>query len=355
MFGMQKSMGCRMAARMLLASVRGVSAGALALVLCIGPGAAVESDRDLGTWMNSENKGKIQLRECGEESLCGEIVWLRDAVDENGKPWRDMLNPDPSLRSREVVGLDVMIGTKKIGPATWQGQIYDPEVGKTYYLKHLKVGKDKVEIRGCLSAGWPCRTKYWTRTEPVQQDATPLVAQQQSAPPPAPRVAAAPPPAPRNVAPRPAPQPAPRVAAAPPPAPRNYAPPPAPRNYAPPPAPRNVAPPPAPTVRAPQPVQRRRPDVTAALPAPGANVSGGYLVQVAARQSHSEALAAFNDLQQKYPQMLGGLAPEVMRADLGQRGIWYRVGVGPMLQQQAAADFCNQLKSMGADCLIRRR
>ena len=83
--------------------------------------------------------------------------------------------------------------------------------------------------------------------------------------------------------------------------------------------------------------------------------SGGYLVQVAARQSRNEAMQAFSDLQRQYPQLLGGLAPEIVRADLGQRGIWHRVGVGPMLQQQAALNFCNQLKSVGADCLIRRR
>lgn len=66
-------------------------------------------------------------------------------------------------------------------------------------------------------------------------------------------------------------------------------------------------------------------------------------------------MKAFSDLQRQYPQLLGGLAPEILRTDLGQRGIWYRVGVGPMLQQQAALNFCNQLKSAGADCLIRRR
>ena len=96
--------------------------------------------------------------------------------------------------------------------------------------------------------------------------------------------------------------------------------------------------------------------MTAALPRTASpSRPGGYLVQVAARQSHNEALRAFSDLQRQYPQLLGGLAPEVLRADLGSRGVWYRVGVGPMLQQQAAVNFCRQLKSVGADCLIRRR
>jgi len=320
----QQSKGCKAVERIFHAGARATMAGAAFLTLCVGSGAAVAAGEDLGTWMNSENKGKVQLRECGESGLCGNLVWLKEPLDEKGQPWRDMLNPDTSKRGRPVVGIDVLIGTKKIAPNTYQGQIYDPEVGKVYYLKHLKIGRDKVEIKGCLPSGWPCRTKYWTKTSPVNQSATPLVAGRQSAPPPAPRVATAPPP----------------------PAPRNVAPPPAPRVAA--------APPPAPVAPVPRPVQPRRPNVTAALP-PASSTEGGYLVQVAARQNRNEAVQAFNDLQRRHPQILGGLAPEIIRADLGQRGVWYRIGVGPMLQQQAASNFCNQLKSAGADCLIRRR
>lgn len=333
--GMRLRMGNMISTAILRTGALTAPVAAIALSLCLGSGAALAEGENLGTWLNTDKKGKIQLRECGEDGLCGEIVWLKDPLNENGKPWRDMLNPDPDLRNRPVIGLDVLIGTKKIGPKTWQGQIYDPEVGKVYYLKHLKVGREQVEIKGCLSTGWPCRTKYWTRAEPVRQQAPEIQTvkrRQPAKPKPAPKVAfntqQAQPPAP--VSPPPVTPKIPKQAQQP-----------APQQ------PAQVARPSRPA---------RKPEVTAALPpAASSNISGGYLVQVAARQSHNEALRAFNDLQRRYPQLLGGLAPEVLRADLGQRGIWYRVGVGPMLQQQAALDFCNQLKSAGADCLIRRR
>ncbi len=337
---------------------RKVRAGLQSVVVIAAAGFAVSAPTDaqanLGTWLNTDKKGKIVLKECGENSLCGKIVWLKEPNDEKGQPWRDILNPDPSLRGRQVVGIDVLLNTKKIGPNTWQGQIYDPEVGKVYYLKHLKVQQDTVELRGCLSSGWPCRTKYWTRTQPLNQPAPNLqIAKKppaQAAPPAAPRVARpAPPPAPRVARPAPAQPPAAarpapvqpqmqarapqvqqRIQPRPPAQPRPQARPPAPPRQA-------VAPPPPPAV-------------TAAIPR-----TGGYLVQVAARQSQNEALRAFSDLQRRYPRLLGGLRPEVLRADLGQRGIWYRVGVGPMAQQSAAVNFCQRLKSAGADCLIRRR
>lgn len=101
---------------------------------------------------------------------------------------------------------------------------------------------------------------------------------------------------------------------------------------------------------------RAVPEFTAALSRPAASPpASGYLVQVAARQSQNEALRAFDDLRKRYPRLLGGIAPEVLRADLGHLGVWYRVGVGPMAQRSSADNFCRQLKARGADCLIRRR
>lgn len=286
----------------------------------------LRAEPDLGTWLNSEQSGKIVLRECDEQSLCGELVWLKDAADENGRPWRDENNRDVSLRSRPVVGINVLIDVKKIAPMTWQGYIYDPEVGKIYYLKHLKIGRDKVEIKGCLKSGWPCRTKYWTRTEPLL--------------PPAPPIAIA------TVRPAPKLVPERKIAMAAPvarPAPA----------YAPvPPGKLQLRGPvgPAPVARP------SSPETTAALPYPVANPRpGGYLVQVAARQSHHEAVRAFDELQLRYPKLLGGMVPEILRADLGAQGIWYRVGVGPMQRHSAAANFCQRLKLRGADCLIRQR
>ncbi|MFQ5626074.1 MAG: DUF2147 domain-containing protein [Methyloligellaceae bacterium] len=309
------------------------------IAVCLVAGASARADTDLGTWLNSDKNGKIALRECGEQSLCGEIVWLKDPRDENGRPWRDQYNRDVSLRKRFVVGINVLTDIKKIGPMTWQGYIYDPEVGKIYYLKHLKVGRDKVEIKGCLQSGWPCRTKYWTRTKPIRPPAPPVVvAKARPAPKPAPRrraAMAAPKPVPKQQTAMAAPvvPPAPALAPTPPKRPQLRG--------------------PIPPAQAAQPAA---PDITAALPYPAANPRpGGYLVQLAARQNHNDALRAFDDLQRRYPQLLAGMVPEIMRADLGPRGIWYRVGVGPMAQRSAAADFCQRLKMLGADCLIRQR
>ena len=82
--------------------------------------------------------------------------------------------------------------------------------------------------------------------------------------------------------------------------------------------------------------------------------AGGYVVQVSARRSLQDALAAFVDLRQKYTSLLGAKQPDIQEADLGTRGKWYRVRVGPPVSKQAAGDLCKGLKSAGwKGCIVK--
>ena len=81
-----------------------------------------------------------------------------------------------------------------------------------------------------------------------------------------------------------------------------------------------------------------------------------YVVQVTARTSQTGALAAFADMQQKYPSLIGQFAPDIQRADLGAKGVWYRLRVGPVNSKTAAIDLCSSLKEAGhPGCFVRRK
>jgi hypothetical protein len=81
--------------------------------------------------------------------------------------------------------------------------------------------------------------------------------------------------------------------------------------------------------------------------------AGGVLVQVTAVRSEGEAVSAYRGLQQRYPSILGAFQPNIVRADLGERGIYYRVRVGPFSSGDATR-LCEDLKAAGADCLLAR-
>jgi hypothetical protein len=77
------------------------------------------------------------------------------------------------------------------------------------------------------------------------------------------------------------------------------------------------------------------------------------MVQVAAQRSEADALASYRTLQSKYPGVLGSRHATIKRADLGNRGVFYRAEVGPFVTAEEAGEMCNSLKAAGGQCLVR--
>ena len=69
--------------------------------------------------------------------------------------------------------------------------------------------------------------------------------------------------------------------------------------------------------------------------------------------SRLDALKRFADMQQKYGTVLGGKTPDVAEANLGAKGAYHRLVVGPPGSREQASSVCTQLKSQGyADCWV---
>jgi hypothetical protein len=84
--------------------------------------------------------------------------------------------------------------------------------------------------------------------------------------------------------------------------------------------------------------------------------TGGYVVQLAAYRSESEALQEYQQLRARHQNLVGNLPPAVQATNLGASGTFYRLGMGPMSSKQAATELCNKLIAAGErDCLVRRR
>jgi SPOR domain len=109
-----------------------------------------------------------------------------------------------------------------------------------------------------------------------------------------------------------------------------------------------------------QPAAAEPPIQTAAVnpaqtaPSPAAATSGGYLVQVSSQRSEADAQASYKALQGKFPAVLGSRPPLIKRADLGDKGVYYRAMVGPFSSSDEASQFCGSLKSAGGQCVIQR-
>ncbi|MDF2995741.1 MAG: Sporulation domain protein [Xanthobacteraceae bacterium] len=82
--------------------------------------------------------------------------------------------------------------------------------------------------------------------------------------------------------------------------------------------------------------------------------AGGYFVQVAAQRTQGEAQSAWRATQGKFPGILGSYSANIRRADLGDRGIYYRAQVGPFNSKDQANELCQSLRAQGGDCMVQR-
>jgi len=95
---------------------------------------------------------------------------------------------------------------------------------------------------------------------------------------------------------------------------------------------------------------------TASAPAtqPVATASGSaYAVQVTSQRSEAEAQSSYQALQAKYPSVLGTRQATIRRADLGDKGTYYRAQV-PFGSQGEASEFCASLRAAGGQCVVQR-
>ena len=80
--------------------------------------------------------------------------------------------------------------------------------------------------------------------------------------------------------------------------------------------------------------------------------SGQYLVQVAAFRSEDAAEAAWRKSSGEHPALYRGAGKRIQRADLGAKGVFYRLRVGAFAEKSEATAFCDALKAAGDNCIV---
>lgn len=120
--------------------------------------AAVATPSPIGTWMTQDRTALVRVESCAS-SICGTVAEV--LARQPGVPQTDVHNPDAMLRSRPIIGLQVLGGFKWSGGEWTGGRIYDPKTGKTYHSR-LSVNSDgSLRVSGCVL--FVCETQRWTQ------------------------------------------------------------------------------------------------------------------------------------------------------------------------------------------------
>jgi hypothetical protein len=78
-------------------------------------------------------------------------------------------------------------------------------------------------------------------------------------------------------------------------------------------------------------------------------------LQIGAYPTPDLAQKAFREFRIAHRDLAGDLLPDIKKADLGVKGIWYRLRIGPFEGKAAATETCDKMKKQGVTCLIGAR
>lgn len=140
----------------------------VSLLFCLSAVAVqAQSSVDItGIWWNDVKTSKIKV-EKKDGKFIGTIVYLVPEKYINGVPEKDANNPDPKLKQRSILNLQILSGlVYKPGDKEWAGgMIYDPKSGKTYECYVWLEGKDILQLKGFVAGiRMLGRKSAWTRT-----------------------------------------------------------------------------------------------------------------------------------------------------------------------------------------------
>ena len=134
------------------------------IIFIMMPFAAAFAQDVIGKWKLDDGTAIVEVYKEGN-AYNGKIVWLETPTEADGSPAVDSENPDKSLRSRKLIGLNMLSNLKKNGGEYTGGSIYDPGNGKTYNCS-MKVDGDVLHVRGSLDKkGLLGRTMDWFRVK----------------------------------------------------------------------------------------------------------------------------------------------------------------------------------------------
>jgi len=83
-----------------------------------------------------------------------------------------------------------------------------------------------------------------------------------------------------------------------------------------------------------------------------ATTTGAFRIQLAAVKTPAAAQAAWKKMTKTYPEVLKGLALNVVKIDRGADGALFRVQGGPFADREAAESACGKLKQKSQACLV---
>lgn len=115
-----------------------------------------------GFWLTEDGNSIVEVYRTDADVLQGRLVWIDESKNKKDAPIVDKNNPDKSLRSRPLVGIDML---NDLVPENdkWRGKLYAPKRGKTLDAEIGLVDDNQMKITVTFRGF--SKDQFWTRTD----------------------------------------------------------------------------------------------------------------------------------------------------------------------------------------------
>ncbi|HVW14132.1 MAG TPA: DUF2147 domain-containing protein [Mucilaginibacter sp.] len=111
--------------------------------------AVQNADRICGKWMSEEKNLMVEVYRSGNE-FRARIIWFKGEPGHPMQGWLDTKNPNPALRKRKVLGMEILHGLKyERDSDSWEdGIVYDSMHGHEWNAAAYIDGHGLLRVRG---------------------------------------------------------------------------------------------------------------------------------------------------------------------------------------------------------------
>lgn len=111
----------------------------------------------IGTWINPHGSVKVQTGPCAPEGagqLCGWVVWAAPQAEADARDGGG---------GERLIGTELLRGYRAAGPGLYRGEVYVPDMGRTFASTIKQRGANDLKISGCILGGLICKSQDWHR------------------------------------------------------------------------------------------------------------------------------------------------------------------------------------------------
>lgn len=106
-----------------------------------------DGDKIIGTWEILDGETHFEITRDENNLYQGKITWLKNPLNEDGKPKLDVENSDKKLRNRPLMGLSFLSNFKYMGDNKWEeGTLYGFKRGKSLEPKLSLVNENTMKV-----------------------------------------------------------------------------------------------------------------------------------------------------------------------------------------------------------------